>query len=73
MPRPGELDVGLRDVTRTEILAAVAEYDELGQDGFLRKHGFDRARSYLLIHDGKAYDSKAIVGVAQPEDRIINS
>ena len=56
--------MGLRDVTRAEILAAVAEYDELGQNEFLRKFGFDRARSYLLIHDGKAYDSKAIVGAA---------
>lgn len=56
--------MGLRDVTREAVLAAVAEYDELGQDDFLRKYGFYRARSYLLIHDGKAYDSKAIVGAA---------
>ena len=53
-----------RDVTREAVLAAVAEYDKLGQDDFLRKYGFDRARSYLLIHDGRAYDSKAIVGAA---------
>jgi hypothetical protein len=56
--------MGLRDITREAILAAIAEYDRLGQDEFLSRHGFDRARSYLLIHDGKAYDSKAIVGVA---------
>jgi 5-methylcytosine-specific restriction enzyme A len=56
--------MGWRDVTREAVLAAVAEYDELGQDDFLRKYGFDRARSYLLIHDGRAYDSKAIVGAA---------
>lgn len=64
--------MGLRDITRTEVLAAVAEYDELGQGVFLRKYGFDRARSYLLIHDGKAYDSKAIVGAAHgflPEEK----
>jgi hypothetical protein len=54
----------LRDITREAVLAAIAEYDRLGQDEFLSKYGFDRARSYLLIHDGKAYDSKAIVGVA---------
>jgi 5-methylcytosine-specific restriction enzyme A len=53
-----------RDVTREAVLAAVAEYDKLGQDDFLRKYGFDRARSYLLIHDGRAYDSKAIIGAA---------
>lgn len=56
--------MGLPDITRTQILAAVAEYDELGQDEFLRKYGFARARSYLMIHNGKAYDSKAIVGAA---------
>ena len=36
----------------------------LGQEAFLAKYGFDRSRSYLLIHDGKSYDSKAIVGAA---------
>jgi 5-methylcytosine-specific restriction enzyme A len=54
----------LRDITRQAVLAAAAEYDELGQDAFLEKYGFDRARSYRLIHDGKSYDSKAIVGAA---------
>ena len=43
---------------------AAAEYDELGQDEFLVRYGFGRARTYLLIIDGKAYDSKAILGVA---------
>ena len=43
---------------------AAAEYDELGQDEFLARYGFGRARAYLLIIDGKAYDSKAILGVA---------
>jgi 5-methylcytosine-specific restriction protein A len=56
--------MGLRDITRGAVLAAIDEYDQLGQDEFLVKYGFDRARSYLLIHNGRAYDSKAIVGVA---------
>jgi 5-methylcytosine-specific restriction protein A len=56
--------MALRDITHEAVLAAVAEYDRLGQDEFLVKYGFDRARSYLLVHNGKAYDSKAIVGVA---------
>jgi 5-methylcytosine-specific restriction protein A len=56
--------VGLRDITRAAVLEAIVEYDQLGQDEFLASYGFDRARSYLLIHNGKAYDSKAIVGVA---------
>jgi 5-methylcytosine-specific restriction enzyme A len=68
--------MGLRDITREAILAAIAEYDRLGQDEFLSKYGFDRARSYLLIHDGKAYDSKAIVGVAHgflPGERALSA
>lgn len=56
--------MGLRDITREAVLAAVAEYEEIGQDDFLRKYHFDRARSYRLVHDGKTYDSKAIVGAA---------
>ncbi len=43
---------------------AAAEYDELGQEEFLARYGFGRARAYLLIIDGKAYDSKAILGTA---------
>jgi 5-methylcytosine-specific restriction protein A len=56
--------MAFRDVTREAVLAAIGEYDRLGQDEFLAKYGFGRARAYLLIHDGKAYDSKAIVGAA---------
>lgn len=51
-------------MTREAVLAAVGEYDRLGQDAFLDKYGFDRARAYVLVHDGKSYDSKAIVGAA---------
>ena len=43
---------------------AAAEYDQLGQDEFLARHGFGRAQAYLLILDDKNYDSKAILGVA---------
>ena len=56
--------MALADITREAVLAALAEHDELGQDQFLAKYGFDRARLYVLVHDGKPYDSKAIVGAA---------
>jgi 5-methylcytosine-specific restriction protein A len=68
--------MSLRDITRAAVLAAIDEYDRLGQDEFLVKYGFDRARSYLLIHNGKAYDSKAIVGVAHgflPGERALTA
>jgi hypothetical protein len=60
----GTLAVALRDITRDAVLAAIAEYDRLGQEEFLNRYGFERARQYVLVHDGKRYDSKAIVGVA---------
>jgi hypothetical protein len=49
---------------RDAVLAAMREYDALGQDAFLAKYGYSPARRYQLVHDGKSYDSKAIAGVA---------
>ena len=54
----------LSDVTRTGVLAAVAEFDRLGREAFLKSTGFGPARAYFLEHDGKLYDSKAIIGYA---------
>jgi hypothetical protein len=51
-------------VTRADVVRAIEEYDRLGQDQFLAAHGFGRAKAYLLIHNGRSYDSKAILGVA---------
>jgi hypothetical protein len=51
-------------VAEHHVRQAVAEYDRLGQDEFLAHYGFGRATAYLLIVDGKVYDSKAILGVA---------
>ena len=51
-------------VAEHHVRQAVAEYDRLGQDEFLAHYGFGRATSYLLIVNGKANDSKAILGVA---------
>jgi hypothetical protein len=57
--------MGLANInSRDAILQAVAEYDRLGRDAFLQRHGFKPAREYFLIIDGREYDSKAIVGVA---------
>lgn len=51
-------------VTRPAVLAAIAEYDELGQAEFLKKYGFKPARTYVLWYEGRPYDSKAITGAA---------
>lgn len=51
-------------VTRSDVVRAMDEYDRLGQERFLSEHGFGPARAYILLHDGKSYDSKAVLGVA---------
>lgn len=49
---------------RESVLRACSDYDRIGQERFLERHGFGEATKYLLRVDGRLYDSKAIVGVA---------
>ena len=51
-------------VSRSHVLAAMKEYDNLGAREFLRRYGFRRSTAYTLWHNGQEYDSKAILGVA---------
>ena len=56
--------VELSAITRPAVLAAIEEFDELGQDEFLRRRGYAEARNFRLVYRGRFYDSKAIAGVA---------
>jgi 5-methylcytosine-specific restriction protein A len=40
------------------------EYDDLGGQVFLDLYGYREARKYLILHEGRTYDSKAVAGVA---------
>lgn len=51
-------------VTRHHVLAAIKEYDEVGQDAFLELYGFAPSPEFVLRHADHSYDSKAILGVA---------
>ncbi|WP_406727849.1 HNH endonuclease [Streptomyces sp. GD-15H] len=51
------------------MLKAIAEHKEMGRETFLEKYHFGKARSYVLVHDGQEYDSKAIAGVAHQWDQ----
>ncbi|MFF8865997.1 HNH endonuclease [Streptomyces sp. NPDC015139] len=51
-------------ITREAILKALHECDRIGRPAFLEAYGFKEAQSYVLLHDGREYDSKAIAGVA---------
>ena len=52
-------------ITRDHVQQAIEECDSLGADTFQRRYGFGQARHYAIWHDGRTYDSKAILGVAQ--------
>ncbi|MFI6580580.1 HNH endonuclease [Embleya sp. NPDC050493] len=52
------------ELTRDAVLEALAECDRLGTAEFLKTYGFKPAVKYVLVHEGKEYDSKAIAGVA---------
>ncbi|WP_338906614.1 HNH endonuclease [Streptomyces nigra] len=56
-------------ISRESVLKAVAEHDELGREAFLSRYGFGKAVSYVLVHEGREYDSKAIAGVAHKWDQ----
>ncbi|MEV4990194.1 HNH endonuclease [Pseudarthrobacter sp. LMD1-1-1.1] len=57
--------MALKDLNdRQAVLRALEEYDKLGRVAFLRTYGFGTADEYVLAHEGRYYDSKAIAGVA---------
>ena len=56
--------MSLAELTPDAVVQAIAEFDRLGHDTFLSTYDFGKARDYLLVREGKAYDSKAIAGVA---------
>jgi hypothetical protein len=51
-------------VTRQHVLAAIHEYDEVGQDVFLGRYGFVPSQDYVLRHAEHSYDSKAVLASA---------
>ncbi|TDD92081.1 HNH endonuclease [Saccharopolyspora karakumensis] len=51
-------------ITRAEVLAAIAEYDALGRETFLSRYGFDDATSYLLHHAEERYEAAAVLAAA---------
>lgn len=52
------------DVTRTEVVRAIEEYDRLGPEKFFAEHGFAPTTTYDLIWEQRHYPPKAILGTA---------
>jgi hypothetical protein len=42
------------------VLAAIAEFDEIGRDQFLDRYGFLPARDVVLLHQERRYDSSRL-------------
>ena len=58
------MTVAWEPVTRTEVLRAIAEYDQLGAEAFFAAHGFAPTTTYDLVWDERRYPPKAILGTA---------
>lgn len=56
--------MGIWDIKKQDIRQAIAECKRLGELNFLDAYGFSPARTFLLAHGGRYFQSKAIVGVA---------
>jgi 5-methylcytosine-specific restriction protein A len=56
--------MGMKDVTHGDVLKAIAEFDDLGREDFLKKYKRGKSTGYFLEHKGREYDSKAILGAA---------
>jgi hypothetical protein len=55
--------VGPAEVTSREVVVrAIREYDVLGRDVFLAKYGFKRSTKFVVVDNGREYDSKALAG-----------
>jgi len=52
------------DVTPTEVLRAIGEYDRLGPERFFSAHGFAPTTTYELVWEERRYPPKAILGTA---------
>jgi hypothetical protein len=64
-PSRGRELLALGDLTsRSAVIAAIQEFDELGRATFLEKYGFGGSTRYFVEHEGRRYDSKAIAGAA---------
>jgi hypothetical protein len=54
----------LRMIDRAAIESTLDEFDSIGREAFLLKYGYSTATTYVLRHNGRFYDPKAVVGVA---------
>ena len=59
----------LEHIKEGHILNSILEFRRLGRREFLKQYKFGRARTRWIVHEGRTYDAKAIVGVARGHAR----
>ena len=50
--------VNLSTSTRPAVLAAIKEFDDVGQEAFLRRRGYAEARNFRLVYRGRVTTRK---------------
>jgi len=63
--------MGLGELTRENVQTAVAEFNELGRDEFLKRHGLVKATSYFLEIDESLYDAKPVAARALGRSKLV--
>ena len=58
------MTVAWDQVSRSDVLRAMQEYDQLGPERFYSQHGFAPTTTYELVSDERRYPPKAILGTA---------
>jgi hypothetical protein len=57
--------MGSGDVTsRDAVLRAIEEFDQIGREAFLAKYRFHPSRKFIVVHEGRQYDSKPLLAAA---------
>jgi hypothetical protein len=57
--------MAIEDITDPDaVLRALAEFDQLGHEALRHKYEFGKAVRWYLEHNGRLYDTKAVLGVA---------
>jgi hypothetical protein len=56
--------IAWNEVSRDDVVRALAEYDQLGAQQFFAEHGYAPTTTYELIWEGRHYPPKAILGTA---------
>jgi len=52
------------DVSHSDVVRAIQEYDRLGAEEFFAAHGFAPTTTYELVWEERRYPPKAILGTA---------